>query len=185
MVNVCNNFGLASAGGVFGKVTDAGVDIFRGSGLGPLTKWIDDHVFFRFPSGHLASYNKQRARWHNEILAHGTCRQEGGRLWYRGKPLPNGLAEEFDKDCSAKLLNLANVSPQAQEEQRFSYAECYVSTRRQPDLGGALSDCHLLSVVGVSPKVFSQCLIRDGTLQHVSSKTATLQPVRSCKQYQQ
>ena len=59
---------------------------------------------------------------------------------------------------------------------------CYVSTGHQPDLGGALSDCHLLSCVGVSPKVFSQCLIRDGTLQHVSSKTATLQPVRSCKQ---
>ena len=59
---------------------------------------------------------------------------------------------------------------------------CYVSTGRQPDLGGALSICHLLSCVGVSPKVFSQYLIRDGTLQHVYSETVTLQPGRSCKQ---
>src|SRR3984885_11602560 len=48
---------------------------------------------------------------------------------------------------------------------------CYVSTRRQPDLGGALSDCHLLSCAGFLQRVFSQCLIRDGTLQHVSSET--------------
>ena len=59
---------------------------------------------------------------------------------------------------------------------------CYVSTGRQPDLGGALSDCHLLSCAGFLQGVFSQCLIRDGTLQHVSSETAALQPVRSCKQ---
>ena len=61
-------------------------------------------------------------------------------------------------------------------------AACYVSTRRQPDLGGVLSDCHLLSCVGFLQGVFSQYLTRDGTLQHVYSGTATLQPVRSCKQ---
>src|ERR1700735_109342 len=59
---------------------------------------------------------------------------------------------------------------------------CYVSTGRQPDLGGALSDCHLLSCVGVSPRGLQPILIRDGTLQHVYSETAALQPVRSCKQ---
>ena len=59
---------------------------------------------------------------------------------------------------------------------------CYVSTGRQPDLGGALSDCHLLSCAGVSPRGLQPILIKDGTLQHVSSETAALQPVRSCKQ---
>ena len=79
------------------------------------------------------------------------------------------------------ILKFTAPSPLT-EEYLDMLTTCCVSTGRQPDLGGALSDCHLLSVVGVSPKVFSQCLIRDGTLQHVSSKTATLQPVRSCKQ---
>ena len=45
-VNTCNNFGLVSAGGVYGLLADAGADIFRGKGLGPLDKWVDDHVFF-------------------------------------------------------------------------------------------------------------------------------------------
>ena len=41
-INTCNNFGLTSAGGVYGALADAGADIFRGKGLGPLAKWVDD-----------------------------------------------------------------------------------------------------------------------------------------------
>ena len=63
-----------------------------------------------------------------------------------------------------------------------SEIECYVSTGRQPDLGNALSDCHLLSYAGFLQRGLQPILTRDGTLQHVCSKTATLQPVRSCKQ---
>ena len=46
-VNTCNNFGLTSAGGVYGMVADAGADIFWCSGIGPVAKWVDDHLFFR------------------------------------------------------------------------------------------------------------------------------------------
>ena len=63
-----------------------------------------------------------------------------------------------------------------------SSESCYVSTGRQPDLGGALSDCHLLSCAGFLQGGLQPILTRDGTLQHVYSGTATLQPVRSCKQ---
>jgi hypothetical protein len=59
-VNTCNNFGLSSAGGVYGMVADAGADIFRGCGIGPLAKWVDDHIFFRVPRcydiAHLTSF---------------------------------------------------------------------------------------------------------------------------------
>ena len=41
-INVCNNFGLTSAGGVYGLVADAGADIFCSRGIGPLAKWVDD-----------------------------------------------------------------------------------------------------------------------------------------------
>ena len=58
-VNKCNNFGLASAGGVYGMVADAGADIFRGCGIGLLAKWVDDHIFFRIPQAHLSEYNQQ------------------------------------------------------------------------------------------------------------------------------
>lgn len=45
-INTCNNFGLTSAGGLYGIVADAGADIFRGNRIGPLSKWVDDHIFF-------------------------------------------------------------------------------------------------------------------------------------------
>ena len=48
-INVCNNFGLASAGGIYGMVADAGADIFRSCGIGPVSKWVDNHIFFRIP----------------------------------------------------------------------------------------------------------------------------------------
>ena len=38
-------------------------------------------------------------------------RAEGGRLWYGGKDIPGGLAEEFDEDCSATLHDFAHASP--------------------------------------------------------------------------
>ena len=62
-VNTCNSFSLASAGGVYGMVANAGADIFWGNGMRPLAKWVDDHVFFRIPHEHLSSYNRQRAGW--------------------------------------------------------------------------------------------------------------------------
>ncbi len=122
-VNTCNNFGLSSAGGVYGMVADAGADVFRGNGIGPLAKWVDDHLFFRVPRKLLPEYNAQRADWHREILSHGGRRQDGGRLWYRGKNLPDGSPEEFDEDCSTTLQDLANASPRSVQDQQFAYAD--------------------------------------------------------------
>ena len=121
-VNVCNNFGLSSAGGVYGIVADAGADIFRGNGIGPLSKWVDDHIFFRVPRKHLPAYNNDRAQWRREIQQHGGQQQEGGRLWYRGKDLPNGHPEEFDEDCSVPLLDWAESSS-CNPNEEFSYSD--------------------------------------------------------------
>ncbi len=126
-INVCNNFGLTSAGGVYGSVADAGADIFRGNGIGLLAKWVDDHIFFRIPRVHLPKYNARRADWCQEIRSHGGRRQNGSRLWYGGKNLPNGSPEEFDEDCSATLHDLADASPRATEDQVFAYAEADIN----------------------------------------------------------
>ena len=122
-VNVCNNFGLASAGGVYGMVADAGADIFRSCGIGPVSKWVDDHIFFRIPRIHLAEYNTRRREWRHEIQAHGGRRQSGSRLWYGGRDLPEGSQEEFDEDCSASLLDLAENSSRSAKDCDFPYAE--------------------------------------------------------------
>ena len=39
-------FGLASGGGVYGHLGDASMQIMRSHGIAPLSKWVDDHVFF-------------------------------------------------------------------------------------------------------------------------------------------
>ena len=52
-INTCNNFGLASAGGIYGELADASAVIFRREGIGPISKWVDDHVFFRIRKQHL------------------------------------------------------------------------------------------------------------------------------------
>ena len=122
-VNVCNNFGLTSAGGVYGMVADAGADLFRACGVGPLAKWVDDHIFFRVLREHLPAYNLERAQWCQEIQAQGGRRQEGSRLWYGGSPLPDGAGQEFDEDCSAALQDLANTSLRTTEDALFAYAD--------------------------------------------------------------
>lgn len=59
-INTNNNFGLSSAGGIYGEVGDAAADIFWAYGIGPLSKWVDDHIFFCIPHQHLGSYNKKQ-----------------------------------------------------------------------------------------------------------------------------
>ncbi|THH11637.1 hypothetical protein EW146_g7975 [Bondarzewia mesenterica] len=46
-IDTCTCFGVASNAGVYGHIDDAAIDIFRSKGLGPVSKWVDDHVFFR------------------------------------------------------------------------------------------------------------------------------------------
>ena len=135
-VNVCNNFGLTSAGGVYGMVADAGTDIFRGNGIGPLAKWVDDHVFFRIPREHLPAYNLSRSKWSREIRLQGGCKQDGGRLWYKGKNRPDGIPEEFDEDCNFPFQDLAAASPRSAEDQKFSYADADIDA-----LSGHLGIC--------------------------------------------
>ena len=91
--------------------------------MGPLAKWVDDHIFFRIPRMQLPSYNEQRANWQREIQEGGGYRQEGGQLWYGGKSSHNGQAEEFNEDCSTSLHDLSRVSPRSPMDREFTYSD--------------------------------------------------------------
>ncbi len=93
-------FGETSGCGAYSVVADAGTDIFRAEGIGPLTKWIDDHCFLRILIAWLAEYNTRRLDFHNRIVAQGGKHQSGGWLWWRGESLPDGQFEEADEDCA-------------------------------------------------------------------------------------
>jgi hypothetical protein len=52
-IDTCVAFGAAPSCGTYGQVADAGTEILRTNGIGPLNKWVDDHVFFRVPRSQL------------------------------------------------------------------------------------------------------------------------------------
>jgi hypothetical protein len=120
-INTNNNFGLTSAGGVYGLVADAGADIFRANGIGPVSKWVDDHIFFRVPRTHLKSYNSSRAEWQREIEANGGQVRSGSRIWYRGKVMPDGTHEQFDEDCSTRVRDFALGTTCARKDCEYAY----------------------------------------------------------------
>ena len=46
-INTNSAFGMGLTLGVYGNLKDAGVDIIHTVGLGPLDKWVGDHIFMR------------------------------------------------------------------------------------------------------------------------------------------
>ena len=122
-INTNDNFGLASAGGIYGEVADAGADIFRAQGIGPLSKWVDDHIFFRVPCKYINSYNAKRSFWKAVIAENGGQSQSGSRLWYHGEAMPDDLPAEFDEDASCVLKNCGSCSFHPNEDSYFSYCD--------------------------------------------------------------
>ena len=121
-IDVCAMFGGRSCVGVYGMVADAGADIMRAHGIGPLLKWVDDHLFLRILRQHLAEFNKRRAETRQRIETAGGRRHRGGRLWYEGGLLPDDSIEEFVEDFVFPLVDLATTSVRSQEDAAFTYA---------------------------------------------------------------
>jgi hypothetical protein len=46
-VDTCTSFGMGPSVNAYGHIIDAGADLFCVIGIGPLTKWVNDHLFFR------------------------------------------------------------------------------------------------------------------------------------------
>ena len=114
-------FGFAPSGGIYGMVGAAGVDIMRSQGIGPIARWVDDHMFFCIQREHLATYNQARESIARQIAEHGGCVTKGGRTWFQGRTLPNGATEEFDEDMSFPFRDLSQASPRPDSDADFCY----------------------------------------------------------------
>lgn len=64
-------FGYGPAAGGYGQLGDAASDIMRAHGIGPLSKWVDDTIFFRIPKIRLDRYNAHRRECARRIQVHG------------------------------------------------------------------------------------------------------------------
>lgn len=121
-VDPCCCFGLASSAGVHGIIGDASADLIRAQGIGPIAKWVDDNFLVRIKRQFVEEYNCQRARWRSTIIDNGGQLHDGGRLWFRGKELPNGKLEEFQEDFAYPIINLPIIPSDNPHTQSFSYS---------------------------------------------------------------
>ena len=119
-IDTCLAFSASPSAGVYGHIADAAAEIFQHHGIGPLDKWVDDHIFFRVKREHIADYNKARRVWHQQISTVGTQRK-GGRLWYEGHTTADGNSEEFNEDCSSLIQDWSRISPRSEHDATFTY----------------------------------------------------------------
>ncbi|KAL4243605.1 hypothetical protein ABKN59_011879 [Abortiporus biennis] len=108
-------FGVSPNTGLYGHIADAGVDIMRLRGIGPVSKWVDDHTFIRILKKHLESYNEYCHKCRARIIKSGGKHQTGRRIWYGGNTLENQVIEEFDEDMEFDLKALSL------EESKYTY----------------------------------------------------------------
>ncbi|CAA7264068.1 unnamed protein product [Cyclocybe aegerita] len=120
-IDTRNCFGLASGAGCYGAIGDTGAQLMWANGIGPLSKWVDDHLFFRIRREHLSAYNDQHSQWAADIRENRGELHDRGRLWFCGQLMPNGKPEEFDEDVSFPIRDLLQASPRSEEERRFTY----------------------------------------------------------------
>jgi hypothetical protein len=114
-------FGFAPSGGIYGKVGEAGADIMRHCGIGPIARWVDDHIFFRIRRESLPTYNHSRSLLAKQISSEGGLIVRGGRTWFAGGKLPNDITEEFDEDMTCPLRDLSESSPRPTPDLEFCY----------------------------------------------------------------
>ena len=101
-------------------MADAGAEILRANRIGPLDKWVDDHVFFQIPRTQLQSYNRTREAWCKDIRQTG-LRHTGSRIWFSRISHDGNILEEFNKDCSFPIQDLSASSECIDEEAKFTY----------------------------------------------------------------
>lgn len=118
-------FGAVPGDGLFGKTTDAFLDIACALGMGPVLPWVDDTMWIRILRCHLAAYNEHRARACERILKLGGICSRGARMWYNGNATPSGQVKEFAEDHRFPLRDLSGKpGPQSEDNKQFTYAAC-------------------------------------------------------------
>ena len=121
-IDKCLAFGCSSSAGVYGNLADASADIFRSEGIGPVSKWVDDFVFFRIPITQIPQYNQLRLKHQNAISTNGGMQRDGGHLWFKGAEWPDGSHEEFDDNCQHPIKALPANNHASNSDVTFAYS---------------------------------------------------------------
>lgn len=120
-VDTCMSFGMGPSAGVYGHVADGGTDLLRAAGLGPLAKWVDDHIFFRIKRKYLLQYNEVQRKVHESLAVKGQIKS-GGRLWYQGHSFEDESFEVYAEDCKFPLRDLSQASLRSTFDNEFTFS---------------------------------------------------------------
>ncbi|KAG6328190.1 hypothetical protein ID866_10899 [Astraeus odoratus] len=105
-------FRATLSAGVYGHLSDAFCEILHHHGMGPLDKWVDDHIFFCICKEHLATYNQTCLTAHQDILQHPPLPKfSGSRLWFQGHPHSDTTTAEFTIPLASTLSLGTNGEP--------------------------------------------------------------------------
>ena len=110
-IDTCLCFGLASSAGVHRIMGDTSADLMRAQGIGPLVKWVNDHLFFRLDRHQIEAYNTFCCNRSEVIIRHGGQVQHGTRLWFPRETLPDGRQEEWLEDFHFLLQSFPLRTP--------------------------------------------------------------------------
>ena len=113
-------FGCGSLASIYSNLEDASVDIMCASGQGPISKWVDDHIFIRILQEFIPGYNNLHREWKCQIAIFSGKHHVGGWIWYEGDLLPNVHIAEFDDDMSFPVQDLSSQSVRSPEDLCFS-----------------------------------------------------------------
>lgn len=120
-IDTAVSFGEAPASGIYGMVRNGAIDIMRSRGIGPISAWVDDHLFIRLLRQHVAAYNAWRQSCAERILIRGMM-SKGGRSWYGGDVAEDGTREEFDEDCTFPCGALPVPPSSSAEDSTYTYS---------------------------------------------------------------
>jgi hypothetical protein len=168
-INTNNNLRLASAGGVYGEMADAGTDIFRARGIGPISKCVDNHIFFQIPCEYLVLYNAKKNLWGATIANNGRQSQSGSRLWYYGENMPDDLPAEFDEDTSCALRDWSFDSAHSGLDSVFSYCNADIDALSE-QLGIPWESSKTIPFSNVVPVLGFQWNISEKTVEITKEK---------------
>jgi hypothetical protein len=118
--DTCVSFGMGPSAGIYGHVADAGVDLLRAAGIGPITKWVDDHLFFQIRREYINAYNNYR-QFVRQVVGD-TSQRNGGRLWYKGTIYGDESFAVHDEDHQFPLRDLSPSSVHDPLESDFTYS---------------------------------------------------------------
>lgn len=163
-INLCNCFGLTSAGGNWGTLADAFCDIARAKGIGPLLKWVDDFLFARIPRSAVHAYNLRRAEWAKVATKYGR-QQTRSRFYFRAGEFPDGRLLESSEDFSLPIRALPSASSDIRADGDFAYND--------QDLD-VLSETLAMPWKSSKASAFNECVVYLGFEWDIAQKLVAL-----------